>query len=512
MLISARVHVDRALIAKGTLYDFVTMAWPQVEPSSFVPGWHLEEICIHLEAISRGELTRLIINQPPGTSKSSLVSVFWNVWEWIKRPETKYLYASYDASLVCRDANKVLHILRSPWFLARWGNILADPKKAAVANYLTTAGGFRFSTSPAGKATGRHSDIQVVDDPIKPKDASGGSSHTRNALRAVSQWWQETMASRASDPRTFRRVITMQRLHEEDLAGEMAVTGKYTLLCLPMRYEGTRRCVTPWGGDRRTSEGELLSPVRHPEHAVKTTEEDMGPDVASAQLQQRPTRKGGGTFRRAWWRFWHTKPDVPEPCLCDECFAARRTLPGHIQARLCRVLPNAGLDMQSWDSTFKRTDTSDFVAGGIWRVVNNTFYLVHVTNERRSFSETLQAMRDLTKLFPRAYDKLLEDSANGPAIEDTLRQEIQGIVLCPALGGKEARANACTPAFAAGSVAIAHPDLAPWTWPYMAQLEAFPHSVNDDMVDMTSQALIRLRQHGDTFAQAMDKLRGKRRG
>src|SRR5690606_4286668 len=105
--------------------------------------------------------------------------------------------------------------------------------------------------------------------------------------------------------------------------GEMLATGKYVHLCLPMRFERERAVYTQWGGDRRTEEGELLFPARFPEEAVANLESDMGPDVADAQLQQRPSRKGGGIFRLEWFRFWHVLPDQPEPCLCEKCWALK---------------------------------------------------------------------------------------------------------------------------------------------------------------------------------------------
>ncbi len=513
------IAVDRALVERGAFHDFVCMAWPHVEPSAFVDNWHIEEVCCHLEAVSRGEILRLVINQPPGTAKSSIVSVFWNAWEWITRPDTKWMYASYDASLVGRDANKVVGLLQSDWFIDRWGERLVDTRPA-TSNFATLAGGFRFSTSPAGKATGRHVDIQVCDDPIKPKDAAGGSTMTKNALRFVSNWWSGTMSTRAVELAKLRRVICMQRLHEEDLAGEMLATGKWEHLMLPMRYEAARRCVTPFGGDRRTVEGELLFPARFPDAAVSNLETfELGPAASDAQLQQRPSQKGGGTFKRAWFRFWHTKPGVPEPCLCDRCVPkldqAWNPDPSHSGDRVCEILPSSGLDLQSWDMTFKDKSDNDYVSGGVWRADGRRCFQLYCHNERLNFTDTLHAVRWVSGIFPSAWDTLIEDAANGPAVETMLKAELPGIVMVGAQGGKEARANAASPSFSSGSVFLPHPSLAPprapflasWVWGYMRQLEVFPNGVHDDMVDQTTQALIRLRQFGNGFSEAMARIR-----
>lgn len=477
----ASIATDRRLIEIGTLYDFVSMAWEHVEPSAFVGNWHIEELCNHLEAVSRCEILRLVINIPPGTSKSSVVGVFWPVWEWIRNPVTRFMFASFDQSLVCRDADKMIKLLTSPWFIARWG-VLLERGNLASSDFSNVAGGWRFSTSPGGKATGRHAHIQVADDPIKPKDAAGGSTMRKTALRAVSEWWSSTMATRAADLATLRRIVLMQRLDVDDLAGECIAEG-YELLRLPMRYEADNPCVTDWGGDQRTTEGELLFPERFPETAVTTLERELGPDVAAAQLQQRPNRKGGSVFRFGW-RYWsHDGRD------------------GSI------VLPGAGLQMQSWDCTFKDAATSDFVCGQVWMASARRYFLLDQLCERWDLPATIAAIEALSKKWPKAFDKLIEDKANGSAVEQTLRHTLRGLTLCEPLGGKEARANAVAPLFAAELVYIPHPSIAPWVVAYRTQLENFPFAVNDDMVDSTSQALLRLDKYGDSFSAAMRALR-----
>ncbi len=509
-LLQATVQVDRELIRKGRFFHFFRMAWPMIDPAPLTLNWHLEEKCNHLEAVSNGEIRKLIINEPPGSGKSNTVNVLWNVWEWVKRPETKFIYASFDASLVgTRDGGKVIRLLESDWFKTRWGSIL-PPGKPAASKFDTVAGGFRFSTSPGGKGTGRHADIRVIDDPLKPRDASGGATMTRNALRAVSAWCADTLSSRATDQTKVRDVLVMQRLHEEDLAGEWLLKGNCVHLCFPMIFDPENACKTAWGGDRRTQPGELLFPARFPDWKVQEMRDvDMGPDVFEAQCQQRPQRKGGGIFRRDWFRFWAYREGVPEPCVCNDCWAAKRTLPGHEQVRMCAVLPQDGFDVQSWDCTFKKSETTDFVSGCVFRVHSSRVFLIDRQNERMSFTQTVHAIRAMSQKWPHAYDKLIEDKANGPAVEDVLKSEIPGITLVNPEGGKEARANAGSIYFSGGRFFVPHPMNAPWVYAFIDQHEKFPRGANDDDVDSTSQVLIRLRRHGEAFSAAMRKLRGE---
>lgn len=498
---------EREILRKAPdpLYRFLTMAWPEIESAPFIDNWHLPIVCERLQAVSSGEVKRLIINVPPGTTKSLTVSVAWPVWEWIERPSTKWMFASYDASLVGTvQGGKVIDLLQSKWFIDRWGELLIE-KGPAASMFYTTKGGFRFATSPGGKGTGRHVDIQVVDDPNKPQEVGGTHAVTKKAINAVSRWYHATASSRRADPANFRRVIVMQRLHEDDLAGEMLREQGWDHLCLPMR-KTSKVCVclkdcTP--EDPRTEEGELLWPERFPEEVVKELETtEMGPAVASAQLEQRPTPASGGMFQKEWFKYWHhnqgIKPRVEEEFPCKQEY--------------CKVLPRSGAFIQSWDMTFKKGDGTDYVAGGLWLKAGVDFFLVWQVCRRMSFTESVRAVEEMSVREPRALTKLIEDKANGPAVEDSLKHKIAGIVLVNPEGGKEARANATTGLFEAGNVYIPHPDLAPWVQDYRTQLVTFPRGVNDDMVDQTTQALIRLHVRSSPIAEAMRAIKASANG
>ena len=393
-----------------------------------------------------------------------------------------------------RDAKVRRRIM---WFHDRFDLRLTEAVPAAT-DYTNTAGGFRFSTSVGGKATGRHVNKQVVDDPVKPHDLRGSLAVTKRALSTVSEWWKGTASSRRVDAATFCRVIVMQRLHEDDLAGEMLREGGWHHLCLPMRYE--KKIICACGSvdcspeDPRTEEGELLDPNRYPEEVVRADEVvNMGPSVAAAQLQQRPTPAAGGIFQKSWFRFWHNRQGVPVPS--DPAFPCRD--------EFCTVLPSQGQWVQSWDMAFKGNADSDFVAGGVWLRSGINCFLVHQVNERMTFTETCRAVLAMTARYPQALTKYIEDKANGTAVENMLKTKVPGIVLVPPEGGKESRAHAVSGLFEAGNVYLPHPDLAPWVGDFLAQMTSFPKGVNDDMVDQTTQALLKLAPGKTSFAAAM---------
>lgn len=482
-----------AELGRRDFYEFVKMAWHQVEPVTYVDNWHIELECRALEAVTRGHIQRLIINVPPGTGKSLIVSVLWPAWQWEQDPGHRFMRASFDQSLVNRDAGKVLQLVQGDWFKARWPNIVPandrfqPVENPPVSRYWTTKGGLSFSTSIKGKATGFHAHTHIVDDPIKPRDANNrATTSDKGALQDCIDWWKETMPMRAVDLATLRKVIIMQRLHENDLVGYVEENEPgWVKLCLPMRYEEQSKCCIDLGNgetleDPRTKEGELLFPKRFPEKEVKNLETTMGSRVAAAQLQQRPSAQEGNMFKRRWFKHYDYVPQ------------------------------NFAFLIQSWDMSFKGTDGTDFVVGDLWGVIGADAYLLPGwIQERLSFTETVKAMvqfgqRDL--LHRRAYLKLVEDKANGPAVVDSLRKQVPGLVLVNPDGGKESRASAVTPFYEAGNVWHPSKHLDPRIQQREDTLAAFPNARHDDPVDTTSQALLRLFVRSANLVQAMQNV------
>ena len=190
-------------------------------------------------------------------------------------------------------------------------------------------------------------------------------------------------------------------------------------------------------------------------------------------------------YQNDWFRYWHHDAGVRVPI--DDKFPCRD--------KFAKSLPplRSGALYQSWDMTFKNTDGTDFVAGGLWLYVSPNAYLIHQVCARMSFIESCNAVLEITNRWPSSHTKWIEDKANGPAAENVLKSKVPGIILVNPEGGKLTRAHATSGLFQAGNVFIPHPNLAPWVPAYRTQLVTFPRGVNDDMVDQTTQALIRLK-------------------
>src|SRR5262249_26559535 len=138
-----------AEMAARSLREFVQQAWLVIEPSTpFVPGWHIDAIIEHLEAVTAGQIRNLLVNVPPRHMKSSLISVFWPAWEWIRWPERRWLYSSYGSQLSIRDSIKCRRLLESPWYRQRWGDRFAlTSDQNTKGRFDNNRSGYRLSTS-----------------------------------------------------------------------------------------------------------------------------------------------------------------------------------------------------------------------------------------------------------------------------------------------------------------------------------------------------------------------------
>lgn len=286
--------IEREL-AERHLSDFARQAWHVVEPGTRLSWtWHLDAICDHLEAVTRGEVRNLVINMPPRCMKSLLVSVFWPVWSWLRRPETRWLFSSYAASLAIRDSLKCRRIIESPWFQARWSRrFRLTSDQNAKQRFENDRTGYRIATSVGGATTGEGAGVVVCDDPHNVMEALSDAERS-----ATLTWWDEAMSTRLDDPATGARVIVMQRLHEDDLAGHVLAQGGYEHLCLPMEFEPERRCTTRLGWtDPRSAPGDLLWPERFSPESLADLSRAMGEYAYAGQMQQRPSPRTGGMFK-----------------------------------------------------------------------------------------------------------------------------------------------------------------------------------------------------------------------
>lgn len=288
------LNIERELCARS-LAEFVRQAWHVLEPGQpYVHGWHVDAICEHLEAITSGDINRLLINIPPGTMKSTLTSVFFPAWEWGpgKAAHTRIIGASHEQGLAIRDTRKMRNLINSDWYQQRWPLAMTSDQNQKTF-YENEETGFRQACAVAGM-TGRRGDRVIWDDPHSV-EAALSDAYRETALRV----FQETLPTRLNNPDRSAIVIVMQRLHENDVSGHIIESELgYEHLCLPMEFEPERKCITSIGfEDPRTKDGDLLFPGRFSRETVDRDKKVMGSMAVAGQFQQRPAPRGGGFFK-----------------------------------------------------------------------------------------------------------------------------------------------------------------------------------------------------------------------
>lgn len=470
--------------SEASLLDFIAAFWRVLEPSRpFVRGRVLEVICEHLEAITSGQIRKLLINVPPGCMKSLTTNVFWPAWEWGPKnmPWVRYIHASYSLDLMLRDNRRCRQLIADPRYRTFWGkNFGIAPDQDAKGKFENDKRGWKIATSVGGHVVGERGDRFIIDDPHNIKTAES------TAIReSALQWFTEVVPTRVNDPDQAAFVVIMQRVHERDVSGLILANDLgYDYLCLPMEYEEDHP--TPSRSslgfrDWRTEPGELLWPERFTPKAVTDLKNQLrawgGSYAEVGQLQQRPAPRGGGMFKAEWWRFFATEATryntAARPIGCADVTAV--DAPKTFDWTLLSI-----------DAAFKNTGGSrvsiQVIAGrGPYRFVldNFTAFL--------TFTETVHKILELRDKW-RPTRILVEDKANGSAIIDMLRQKVSGVVAINPEGGKESRASAVQPMIESGHVLL--PDGAPWLIDYISEFATFPAGSHDDQVDALSQALI----------------------
>lgn len=279
---------------KRSLATFIRRAWKVLEPGQpYVHGWHVDAMAEHLEAVTSGQITRLLINIPPGTMKSLMTGVLWPSWEWGPKgmPSTRFIGASHESTLATRDNLRMRRLVTSEWYQRLWPLALTGDQneKTYFENEKT---GWRQSCA-VKSMTGRRGDRVSWDDPHSVED-----SHSKAALGEAERVFNETLPTRLNNPDRSAIVVCMQRLHEADISGIiLARELGYEHLCLPMEWEAPRKATSIGFTDPRSQVGELLFPERFPREVVERDKKVMGPYAVAGQLQQRPAPPQGEEFQ-----------------------------------------------------------------------------------------------------------------------------------------------------------------------------------------------------------------------
>lgn len=301
----------------GGLERFVRLMWPVIEPArEFIYGFHVSAICDHLESVSNGEIKRLLVNVPPGTSKSLLTNVFFPAWIWITKPHTRYLCFSYSQALTIRDNIRFRQLIMSNEYKELWGDRFdKNEDQFSLITVGNNKSGFKMASSLGGVATGARAEYLILDDPNNASDVE--SSQVREGTNV---FFQEVLPSRLANPNDGAIVVIQQRVHQSDISGTILEKGMdYVHLMIPMIHDGNpRTTVIGWSdprsfdpktGEEIGGEGTLMWPEMYPQRIVDNLRRDMGEVAFAGQYQQIPVPRGGAIFNITDWCSWPEDSD-----------------------------------------------------------------------------------------------------------------------------------------------------------------------------------------------------------
>ena len=362
---------------------------------------------------------------------------------------------SYSSELAAELHRQFQMVVEADWYQILFPGMRLDRNTALEA--VTTAGGGRYATSIGGTLTGRGANLIIIDDPHKAEEAL--SEKSRNQ---VINWYSGTLLSRLDDKRLGQIIVTMQRLHPDDLSGHLLETGNWHHLNLPAVAPEDRTVITGPRTSKLWRSDEPLQSEREGIVILEGIKREVGSQKYSAQYLQQPVPDGGNAIKREWFRSYDVVPT---------------RLPGD------RIV-------QSWDVAAAIGENNDFSVCTTWLKRATDYYVLHVFRARLTYPDLRRKIESLAREYS-ADTILIEKAGFGLTLLQELRDEpppgmIEPIGIVPH-GDKRDRLAAQSAKIEAGRVIL--PKEAPWLATFLHELLAFPAAKRDDQVDSVTQFL-----------------------
>jgi predicted phage terminase large subunit-like protein len=446
-------------LALNSFYNFVRLAWPSVWGDTvFRDNWHFQYLCNKIQRAAERVIHNekrekdLVINVPPGTSKSTIISICLNAWVWAKDPTRRFLTTSYSPELAGDHAKATRKLITSLWYQSLFGHMFVLVGSAETF-YETDKGGRRMITSPGSAVgTGFHADYLIFDDPD-----SAAKVYSPAQRSETMRWFDEVMPSRLADPEIGLKIVVQQRLHQQDTTGHVRekYPDKWDFTILPALKS---RDVFPLELAKRYK-NDLLFPARLSMDVIDDYRKRLRNGFAG-QMMMTPLTEGGNFFRESW-PHWFTREQMP---VFDQIIL-------------------------SVDASFKDSETSCPASVQVWGLKTPNFYMIHDMTTRMGAIETGNAIERLALVYPAGTIIVIEPAANGYYLIERLRKKFP-IYAFPVsrFGGKEVRAEIVAALWETGNVYILDtPYNRNHYWP---EILAFPSNQWKDRVDAMSQAIL----------------------
>lgn len=441
--------------AQSNFMDYVRMMWP-----GFVHGRHHALMAKKFEAIAKGEMKRVIINMPPRHTKSEFASYLLPSWFLGKFPDKKVIQASNTGDLAVNFGRKVRNLVDSEQYATVFPGVKLRQDSKAAGRWATNKNGEYFAIGVGGTVTGKGADLLIIDDPHSEQEAALAAGNPE-IYQKVYEWYTSGPRQRLQPGGAI--VIVMTRWGEADLTGRVLKDAlkrekgeEWELIELP--------AIMPSGNP--------LWPEFWSIDELEALKEELPVSKWNAQYQQKPTGEEGALVKREWWKIWE------------------RERP-----------PNCEYVIQSWDTAFTKSERSDYSACTVWGVFhmdedpkNVNVILLEAYQERLEFPELKEKAFEMYNIWEPDTCIIEAKAAGSPLIFEMRRMGVPVQEYTPVRGNdKFVRINSVTDLFRSGKVWA--PDTR-WAHELIEQMAAFPNAAHDDLVDSSTQALIRFRQGG----------------
>jgi|TARA_R110000772_G_scaffold150899_3_gene261631 predicted phage terminase large subunit-like protein len=448
-------EAEKKELARGSFLGFVNYVWP-----IFIEGRHHKVIAEAFERVIKGDLKRLIINMPPRHTKSEFASYLLPAWFLGQNPEKKVIQTSHTAELSVGFGRKVRNLVDSDDFKEIFPELALRADSKAAGRWSTNQGGEYFAIGVGGAVTGKGADLLIIDDPHSEQD---GQSIDAAVFDKTYEWYTSGPRQRLQPGGAI--IIVMTRWHKRDLTGKI------------IKSAAQREGVDDWElieFPALMPSGNSLWPEFWSQKELLALQNELPSPKWEAQYQQNPTSEEGALVKREWWRRWER--DEPPPC---------------------------EFMIQSWDTAFLKTSRADFSACTTWGVfyqpdedgtTRANIILLDAYKKRMEFPELKKtAMEFYNNWQPDAC--IIEAKAAGaPLVFELRAMGIPVSEYTPSRGNdKVARVNAVADMFASGVVWCPETRFAEMT---IEEFASFPVGEHDDLVDSSTQALLRFRQGG----------------
>jgi predicted phage terminase large subunit-like protein len=437
--------------SQGDFLEFVKLVWP-----AFIEGNHHRVMADAFNRIASGELKRLIINMPPRHTKSEFASHLFPAWYLGRFPDRKVIQTAHTAELAVGFGRKVRNLVGSEDYARIFSGVSLSADSKAAGRWNTNVGGDYFAIGVGGAVTGKGADILIVDDPHSEQEAA---QNDPSVYEKTYEWYTSGPRQRLQPGGAICLVMT--RWSKKDLTGsilkasiERGGSDEWEIIELP--------AILP--------SGKPLWPGFWPLEQLEALKAELPIGKWSAQYQQDPTSEEGAIIKREWWKEW-TKKDPPD----------------------CEFV------IQSWDTAFLAKQTADYSACTTWGVFYNedreaNILLLDALQERLEFPDLKKRAYEMYKEYEPDACIVEAKAAGSPLIFELRRIGIPVSEYTPGRGkDKIARVNAVSDLFHSGRV------WAPkkrWAEEVIEEFAAFPTGDHDDLVDSSTQALLRFRQGG----------------